>query len=79
MLHLENLTKEYDVPSGKRGEIIAADDLNLDVADGQLFGLVGPNGAGKTTTLKMICGLHAPTAGRVTVNEIDVQRHPEQA
>jgi ABC-2 type transport system ATP-binding protein len=79
MIHLDNLTKQYDLPSGKAGEIVAADRLNLDVADGEIFGLVGPNGAGKTTTLKMICGLHAPTAGRVTVNGVDVQREPEEA
>ena len=46
---------------------------------GEIFGMVGPNGAGKTTTLKMICGLQVPTAGRVTVNGIDVQREPEEA
>jgi ABC-2 type transport system ATP-binding protein len=79
MIHLDNLTKQYDRPSGKLGEIVAADRLNLDVPDGELFGLIGPNGAGKTTTLKMICGLHEPTAGRVTVNGVDVQRQPEEA
>jgi ABC-2 type transport system ATP-binding protein len=79
MIHLDNLTKQYDLPSGKAGEIVAADHLNLDVADGEIFGLVGPNGAGKTTTLKMVCGLHAPTAGRVSVNGVDVQREPEEA
>lgn len=79
MIHLDNLTKQYDLPSRKAGEIVAADRLNLEVPDGEIFGLVGPNGAGKTTTLKMICGLHAPTAGRVTVNEVDVEREPERA
>lgn len=79
MIHLDNVTKQYDLPSGKSGEILAADRLNLDVPDGELFGLVGPNGAGKTTTLKMICGLHAPTSGRVIVNGVDVQQEPEEA
>jgi len=79
MIHLDDLTKQYDLPSGNAGEILAADRLNLEVPDGELFGLVGPNGAGKTTTLKMICGLHAPTSGRVTVNGVDVQREPEEA
>src|SRR5271154_5445428 len=79
MIHLDNVTKQYDLPSAKLGEIVAADRLNLDVAKGEVFGLVGPNGAGKTTTLKMICGLQAPTSGRVTVNGIDVQEEPEKA
>jgi ABC-2 type transport system ATP-binding protein len=79
MIQLINLTKEYDFPSGKRGEIVAADRLNLEVPDGEIFGLVGPNGAGKTTTLKMICGLHSPTAGQVMINGVDVQREPEEA
>ena len=79
MIRLDNLTKQYDLPSGKGGTIVAADGLTLDVPDGEVFGLVGPNGAGKTTTLKMICGLHEPTFGTVTVNGVDVQRKPEEA
>jgi ABC-2 type transport system ATP-binding protein len=79
MINLINLTKEYDLASGKTGQIVAADRLNLEVPDGEVFGLVGPNGAGKTTTLKMICGLQAPTSGQVTVNGVDVQHEPEKA
>jgi ABC-2 type transport system ATP-binding protein len=79
MIQLENITKEYDSPSAAAGTIVAAQRLNLDVPTGEIFGLVGPNGAGKTTTLKMICGLIAPTAGRVIVNGIDVARQPEDA
>jgi ABC-2 type transport system ATP-binding protein len=79
MIRLENLTKEYDLPSGPQELIVAAAGLNLDIPAREIFGLVGPNGAGKTTTLKMICGLLVPTAGRVTVNGIDVERRPEEA
>jgi ABC-2 type transport system ATP-binding protein len=79
MIHLENLSKEYETASSKDWHIIAADRLNLDIPSGETFGLVGPNGAGKTTTLKMICGLAVPTAGRVIVNGIDVERQPEEA
>src|SRR4029077_16301045 len=63
MIRLENVTKEYDLPPGQPGQLVAADHLTMDVAAGEVFGLVGPNGAGKTTTLKMICGLMLPTAG----------------
>jgi ABC-2 type transport system ATP-binding protein len=62
-----------------QAQVVAADRLNLNVPAGEVFGLVGPNGAGKTTALKMICGLLAPTAGRVTVHGIDVARAPEAA
>jgi ABC-2 type transport system ATP-binding protein len=79
MIRLENLTKEYDLPSGPQAQIVAADGLNLHIPAREIFGLVGPNGAGKTTTLKMICGLLVPTAGRVTVNGVDVERRPEEA
>lgn len=79
MILLENVTKEYDLPPGQAGQLVAADRLTLEVPKGEVFGLVGPNGAGKTTTLKMICGLMLPTAGRITVNQIDVERQPEEA
>lgn len=79
MIRLEKLTKEYDLPGGKTGELIAADALNLEVRGREIFGLVGPNGAGKTTTLKMTCGLLVPTSGRVTVHGVDVERQPEEA
>ena len=79
MISLENVTKEYDLPTGKVGQLVAADRLTLQVPAGEVFGLVGPNGAGKTTTLKMVCGLMLPTAGRITVNSIDVESDPEEA
>ena len=67
MIHIENLTKEYDTSSGKGSPVVAADQLNLDIAAGDIFGLVGPNGAGKTTTLRMIVNITAPDSGRITV------------
>jgi ABC-2 type transport system ATP-binding protein len=79
VIRLNNVTKEYDAPSGSQANIVAADRLNLDVPAGEIFGLIGPNGAGKTTTLKMICGLTPPTEGQVTVNGVDVERRPEDA
>jgi len=45
------------------GELIAVAGLDLDVADGEIFGLVGPDGAGKTTTMRMLTGILPPTAG----------------
>jgi ABC-2 type transport system ATP-binding protein len=79
MIELRNVTKEYDLLPGQPGQLVAADCLTLDIADGELFGLVGPNGAGKSTTLKMICGLLLPTAGHISVNGVDVEAQPEAA
>ena len=58
MLTIKNLRKRY-------GNFQALDGLNLEVADGELFGFVGPTGAGKTTTLKILAGLLVPDEGAV--------------
>jgi ABC-2 type transport system ATP-binding protein len=79
MIQVENLSKEYDSPTGKGAPLVAANQLSFEVASGEIFGLVGPNGAGKTTTLKMICGLVVPTSGSVSVNGVDVERRSEEA
>jgi ABC-2 type transport system ATP-binding protein len=49
------------------GDLTAVDDISLEVAEGEFFGILGPNGAGKTTTLEMIEGLREPTSGEITV------------
>ncbi|MBI3990017.1 MAG: ABC transporter ATP-binding protein [candidate division NC10 bacterium] len=56
------------------GELVAVDRLNLEVARGEIFGLVGPDGAGKTTTLRLLCGLLDPTEGEAWVAGHDVAR-----
>jgi len=50
-----------------REKVAAVADLDLDIASGEVFGLLGPNGSGKSTTLKMILGLLYPTRGRIRV------------
>jgi len=59
------------------GDLTAVDNLNLTVAEGEVFGLLGPNGAGKSTTIRMLCGLLRPTSGRAIVAGYDVGRKPE--
>ncbi|MDP7550373.1 MAG: ABC transporter ATP-binding protein [Acidimicrobiales bacterium] len=50
------------------GDVVAVDNLDLDIRDGEFFSLLGPSGCGKTTTLRMIAGLELPTAGSVTIH-----------
>jgi ABC-2 type transport system ATP-binding protein len=72
VIELIHLRKEYD-------ELVAVQDLNLTIPQGEIFGLIGPNGAGKTTTIRMACGLLAPTTGRALVDGVDVAQEPERA
>ncbi len=65
MLKLESITKRF-------GEIIAVDQLNIDIAAGEIYVLLGPTGAGKTTTLRIVAGLEKPDEGRVILNGKDV-------
>ncbi len=51
----------------KFGNFQSVNNLNLEVAYGEIFGLLGANGAGKTTTIKMLCGLSEPTSGQVSL------------
>ncbi len=57
---------------------VAAHDLSLDVADGELLVLVGPSGSGKSTALRMIAGLEAVTSGHIRIGERDVTALPPQ-
>jgi ABC-2 type transport system ATP-binding protein len=61
----ENLTRRF-------GDLLAVEDVNLEVAAGQFFGFLGPNGAGKSTTIKMLTGLLAPTAGSIKILGLDL-------
>jgi len=59
------------------GATVAVDALDLDVAEGEIFGLVGPDGAGKSTTMRMLTGILPPTAGGAQVAGHDVTRDSE--
>lgn len=60
------LTKIFPIPL-RRAQLVAVRDLQLEVAPGQVYGLLGPNGSGKSTTLKIILGLVSATAGSTTI------------
>jgi len=68
-VELKNVTKRYN-------EIVAVNNLNLNIKQGEIFGLLGPNGSGKSTTLKMLMGLVQQTEGDVNVLGINVQQNP---
>ncbi len=51
----------------KYHDLIAVNDLNLEIYQGEVLGFVGPNGAGKTTTMKMLGGLIKPTSGQIEI------------
>ena len=58
------------------GSIVAVDDLDLDIADGEFFAMLGPSGSGKTTVLRMIAGFETPTAGAISLGGADATRVP---
>jgi ABC-2 type transport system ATP-binding protein len=58
------------------GTHTAVDDVDLNIAPGEMFGLLGPNGAGKTTTIRMLTTLLKPASGTVTVFGINAAAHP---
>ncbi len=69
MIIANNLSKKY------KG-INAVEDLNLSVAEGEIFGFLGPNGAGKTTTIRILTTLAKATSGSVLVSGFDVEKQP---
>lgn len=77
----ENLGRIYKIRGGKKSEpreLVALDNVNIEVNPGELFGLLGPNGAGKTTLIKILTTLLAPTKGKAWVAGFDVEAEPEQ-
>ena len=71
VIRADNLTRKF-------GDLVAVDHLNLEIAEGEIFGLVGPDGAGKTTTLRLLCGLLDPSEGAAHVAGFDVSSNVDQ-
>ncbi len=71
-IHTEGLSKRY-------GSALALDGLDLSVAEGEVYGYLGPNGSGKTTTIRLLLGLHRPSAGRAELFGIDAWADPVRA
>src|SRR5262245_29655934 len=71
-IRTEGLTKRY-------GSTLALDGLTLALEPGEVYGYLGPNGAGKTTTIRLLLGLHRPSAGRAELFGIDAWGDPVEA
>jgi spermidine/putrescine transport system ATP-binding protein len=68
-VRLDALSKRFD-------DVVAVDDLSLEVEHGRFFALLGPSGCGKTTTLRMIGGFEEPTSGQIFLGDRDVVGQP---
>jgi len=70
-IEARQLTKRF-------GKVEAVCGIDLDVAPGEIYGLIGPDGAGKTTTIRLLAGVMRPTAGRAWVSGFDTSRQAER-
>jgi len=73
VIETKELTKRY-----KNG-VMALQNLNLKIEEGDCVGYLGPNGAGKTTTIKILTNLIKPTSGHAYICGIDVNKKPKEA
>ena len=74
MIKIEHFTKIYNGSTRK-----SADDINLEIHAGEVFGFIGHNGAGKSTTIKSLVGIQSITEGRIEVEGYDIARQPMEA
>lgn len=77
MIQTQGLTKTF-VMDKKKPPFTAVDGLNLEVKEGEVFGILGPNGAGKTTTVRMLTSLIGITSGTAVVNGFVVGKQDQQ-
>ncbi len=70
-IDIQGVTKRY-------GQLTVVNQLNLTIAQGEMFALLGPNGAGKSTTIKMLTTLALPDKGKITIGGVDVVQQAQQ-
>jgi ABC-2 type transport system ATP-binding protein len=71
MIRAENLGKTFR-------KVVALEGLDLEVAPGEIYGLLGANGAGKSTTIRIFLNFIEPTSGRAWIDGLDVGKHPKE-
>ena len=75
MIEIRHLGKTFRTTAG---DIVALDDINLTIADGEIFGIIGLSGAGKSTLVRCINLLERPTSGAVIIDGQDITALPEK-
>ncbi len=74
-IHFDHVSRRF---TGAQGQsVLALDDLTFEVGKNEFIAIVGPSGCGKSTALRLIAGLIAPTAGRVSIHGVPVTEPPE--
>lgn len=71
MISVKNVSKTYKMEDG--GEIKALNNINIDVAEGEILGIIGVSGSGKSTLLKILRGVEPFDTGEITVADVDVK------
>ncbi|GHP14350.1 methionine import ATP-binding protein MetN 2 [Lentilactobacillus fungorum] len=71
MIRFKDVSKQYHT---KDGGLTAVNDVNIEVNDGEIFGIVGYSGAGKSTLVRMLDGLEAPSTGEITIDDVNVAK-----
>ena len=66
-VRISHLVKYFRLPTLRKREVLAVEDVSLTIAEGEVYGLIGPNGSGKSTTLKVLLGLLKPTSGTAEI------------
>ena len=74
MIELKHLSKTYRT---QEKEIVALEDINLTINDGEIFGIIGLSGAGKSTLVRCINLLEKPTSGQVLLDGRDLTALPQ--
>ena len=74
ILEVKDLAKKYSKAAN-----YTIEDININVKEGEIVGVVGHNGAGKSTTIKAICGMHPYDKGIIQICEYDLKKEPLKA
>lgn len=75
MIEVKNVSKEFKACNKYEKNILADDNINLNISSGSIVGILGPNGAGKTTLLRMIAGILEPTSGEIKYDDLDFNKN----